>query len=187
MEPKEMKFNELTHKLCALDLTVEEFDMRVRDWLEEKVDKIIESSFGFYQERPMIFPVLRSQLNEILGLSDQNVPISTNLVGEDKPVEKKYPYGKPWVCDSCGSTWDCWYYCAKCGTKRPEEKKKLLWEILKSSVPDHDFVRHEILKSMASRTITAVIEVWERWYKEARPGTRLNDFPDYLRKELDSE
>lgn len=25
---------------------------------------------------------------------------------------------KGWVCEKCGSTWDCWNYCAKCGAER---------------------------------------------------------------------
>jgi len=34
---------------------------------------------------------------------------------EDVPCVKE---NGPWVCNKCGSTWDCWEYCAKCGAGR---------------------------------------------------------------------
>ena len=35
---------------------------------------------------------------------------------KDVPCVKE---GGPWICSKCGSTWDCWEYCAKCGAVKP--------------------------------------------------------------------
>lgn len=77
-------------------------------------------------------------------------------------------------------------FCLVCGKPRPEEKKKLLYEILHAVDDKRVFGNEkEKLAAFSKAAIEAVIKVHREWCDSIIPKPAT--FPDYLRKELLNE
>ena len=82
---------------------------------------------------------------------------------------------------------DNWTFCPICGAKRPEEKRKLLADILSDITAEKGWIigTNNIWGQQAKAAIDVVIEVYNRWEKG---GEDVDwSFPAYLRKELMGE
>lgn len=61
-----------------------------------------------------------------------------------------------WVCEGCGSKWDCWKFCAKCGKHRPKEDK--LEECLQN-------ISKGWVVSLGSDEVEEIAEAFRAWMR----------------------
>jgi len=91
-----------------------------------------------------------------------------------------------WLCDKCRTFQpEQFKFCGFCGTQRPEEPRKALWQILRDSTsPGSQYIVNDNYHKMANAALDAVLEVIDSIDAVVSTPDRQN-FRDELTKRLE--
>lgn len=121
----------ITDELVRSYLQQKAEEIHRQEWCGDNIEELLKI-FGLEGGKDASIPIER-----VLKLPESPQEYAERMhanIHQPEPKEAgEDPYGKPWVCEKCGSTWDCWQYCAKCGAPRPEntlesEMAEYLWK-----------------------------------------------------------